>query len=301
MNNIASPTFPFSIETWTARAATHSALIAPMTDAFLKRRSVGKSHPVHDFLFTYYNCSPGKLSQWVPSYQEQLIITPELKNKYFWLDSDYFQEKENILSSNLNRIQNNTLDLLHFIKELCQNLLERPPRFGCFGLHEWAMVYKLSPEALRHQLPLRMPSDQLAAFVESQNLCCSHYDAYRFFTKEARPLNILDPLLETRLQMEQAGCIHANMDLYKWSSKLWPWIGSDFLAKCFFLALDCRELDMRASPYDLKEYGYLPIPIETEEGRKDYQKSQQSLTEKSQILRRELLHFCQSFSVKEKE
>jgi len=160
------------------------------------------------------------------------------------------------------------------------------------------MVYKLPPEALRHQLPLRLPSDQLAAFVESQNLCCSHYDAYRFFTKEARPLNIFDPLLETRLQMEQAGCIHANMDLYKWSSKLWPWIGSDFLAKCFFLALECRELDMRASPYDLKAYGCLPIPIETEEGRKEYQKRQQHLTEKSQILRRELLNFCQSFSAK---
>jgi hypothetical protein len=129
--------------------------------------------------------------------------------------------------------------------------------------------------------------------VESQTLCCSHYDAYRFFTKEARPLNILNPVIETRLQMEQGGCVHANMDLYKWATKMWPWIGSDFIAKTFFLALEGRELDMRASPYDLSEAGYTPICIETDEGRKQYQKEQQLYTERSVELREELRAFCE--------
>jgi hypothetical protein len=114
-----------------------------------------------------------------------------------------------------------------------------------------------------------------------------------FFTKEARPFNLLNPTLETRLEMEQAGCLHANMDLYKWAGKLWPFIGSDFIAKTFFLALKGRELDMRASPYDLKAEGYDPICIETEEGRKTYQKAQQELSLESNLLRQELQHFCQ--------
>nr|MBA2728350.1 hypothetical protein [Parachlamydiaceae bacterium] len=173
------------------------------------------------------------------------------------------------------------------------NILQRTPRYHCFGMHEWAMVYKLSPEDIRHKgHRLRLKPEDLAKFVESQTVCCSHYDAYRFFTDEAKPLNILNPTIETRQQMEQGGCLHANMDIYKWATKLWPWIGSDFIAKAFFLALSGRELDMRASPYDLRELGYEPLCIETEEGRKQYQIEQQELTERSTPLRKELEAIC---------
>ncbi len=82
------------------------------------------------------------------------------------------------------------------------------------------------------------------------------------------------------------------MDIYKWATKLWPWIGSDFIAKAFFLAIEGRELDMRASPYDLQSYGYAPIRIETEEGRKEYQRLQQQLSQKAQGLRKELADIC---------
>lgn len=158
------------------------------------------------------------------------------------------------------------------------------------------MVYKLSAEAIRHKSHrLRLSPKEIADFVESQTLCCSHYDAYRFFTEEARPLNVCKPLFESRLEMEQGGCVHANMDIYKWSSKLWPWIGSDFIAKAFLLALQGRELDMRASPYDLSGEGYIPIKIETEEGRRQYQKEQQLFAESSAKLREELLVFCELF------
>jgi hypothetical protein len=91
------------------------------------------------------------------------------------------------------------------------------------------------------------------------------------------------------------------MDLYKWASKLWPWIGSDLIAKTFLLAVQGRELDMRASPYDLSEQGYDPIRIETEEGRKQYQKEQQLYAERSLPLRQELHAFCKRFLTLQKE
>jgi hypothetical protein len=279
-------------ETWTSRAKEHTALVSPITDAFLKRRELGLTHPVYDFLFTYYSCSPQKLKQWVPSFEEELIITETNREEYPWLTDYWFCINENVLSLNRERFHENMRSQTQFISELCENILQRTPRFSCFGLHEWAMVYK-SPEAIRHKgHRLRLSLEELANFVESQTLCCSHYDAYRFFTPEARPLNILNPRLETRLQMEQGGCVHANMDLYKWSTKLWPWIGSDFIAKAFLLALEGRELDMRASPYDLSEEGFQPICIETEEGRKQYQKEQQVYAERTSSLRQELQAFC---------
>lgn len=292
----STTTPPLTIDAWTLRAKEHADLVAPQTEAFLKRRGLGLKHPVHDFLFTYYNCSPLKLKQWVPSYEESLAITPEVRLQYPWLIDYWFSVEENTLFLNRERIQANTFGLTSFVEELCSNILQRTPRFGCFGLHEWAMVYKSSAEAIRHKgYRLRLSPEKLADFVESQSICCSHYDAYRFFTKEARPLNVLQPQLASRLQMEQSGCLHANMDLYKWATKLWPWIGSDFIAKAFFLALEGRELDMRASPYDLTDVGYEPLLIETEEGRKQYQKEQQLYTERSIPLREELAAFCKRF------
>lgn len=283
-----------SLEIWTSRARKHVELVSPYADAFLKRRRLGLTHPVHDFLFTYYSCSPLKLKQWVPSFEESLEVIPQIREEYPWLNEYWFRLDGNLLSLNREGIHQNTRGLANFIAELSDNILQRAPRFGCFGLHEWAMVYKLSPEAIRHKgHRLRLSSEDLADFVESQTLCCSHYDAYRFFTEEARPLNILNPLLETRLQMEQGGCVHANMDIYKWATKLWPWVGSDFIAKAFFLALEGRELDMRASPYDLTDEGYAPICIETEDGRKQYQKEQQHLAERATGLRKELHSFCE--------
>lgn len=289
-----SHTSQLSVEIWTSRAEKHTAIVGQLADAFLKRRSLGLTHVVHDFLFTYYNCSPLKLKQWVPSFEELLVVTTQTHDEYPWLSDYWFRLDGNLLSLNRERIQENTRGLAAFIADLCGNILQKAPRFGCFGLHEWAMVYKLSPDALRHKgYRLRLSHEDLDRFVESQTICCSHYDAYRFFTKEARPLNILNPLLETRLQMEQGGCVHANMDLYKWATKLWPWVGSDFIAKVFLLALEGRELDMRASPYDLTDEGYAPLCIETEEGRKQYQKEQQLFAERSISLRKELRAFCQ--------
>lgn len=285
-----------TLEHWTERVKMHTTLMSPWTDAFVKRQGLSQKHPVHDFLFTYYNCSPKKLKQWVPSFQEQLVMAPEVLVDYPWLNHYWFKQDENLLFLDVGRLQDNTRGIAQFIADLCQNVMVRAPRFGCFGLHEWAMVYKSSEVEIRYAgsgYKLRLNPKELADFVESQKMCCTHYDAYRFFTSEAKPLNSFNPTLDTRLEMEQGGCIHANMDLYKWATKLWPWIGSDFIAKTFFHAMECREVDMRASPYDLSDLGFLPICIETEEGRKQYQKEQLQLAERAKPLREELKGFCQ--------
>jgi hypothetical protein len=288
---------PLSIDEWQRKAKIHEALITPITDFFLKQRGNGIKNPVHDFLFTYYNFSPAKLKQWIPAFDVELEMTEDLRVKNPWFNDQWFFFNGNLLSLNKTRIQTSTFKAATFIEKLMENILQQEPRFSCFGLHEWAMVYKCTPDAIRHQgYKLRVTPENLAKFVESQRICCSHYDAYRFFTEEARPLNLLNPVLETRLEMEQAGCLHVNMDLYKWATRLWPWIGSDFIAKAFLLAKKGRELDMRASPYDLSDEGFLPICIETEKGRQEYVKLQKQYTAESIPLREELLGFCKKLA-----
>ncbi|MBY8852136.1 3-methyladenine DNA glycosylase, partial [Saccharothrix sp. MB29] len=101
------------------------------------------------------------------------------------------------------------------------------------------------------------------------------------FTPDARPRNTLQPTRETQVELEQPGCLHANMDLFKWAYKLDPATPSELVADCFELAARVRELDMRASPYDLSALGYGPVAVETAEGRAEYVRRQAAFAEES--------------------
>jgi hypothetical protein len=111
----------------------------------------------------------------------------------------------------------------------------------------------------------------------------------RLFAAEARPLNRLQPTLESRVALEQPGCVHANMDLYKWAAKSMPWVGSELLLDCFELAIRLRDLDMRASPYDLSAWGCEPVRIETAEGRRIYEAEQRRLAAEAVPIREKLI------------
>jgi hypothetical protein len=128
--------------------------------------------------------------------------------------------------------------------------------------------------------------------VESHKIGCSHFDAFRFFTDEARPLNVLQPTRESQPKLEQGGCLHANMDLYKWAAKLAPFTPSALVLDCFELARDIRTLDMRASPYDLAPLGYEPVRIETVAGKAEYAAAQRTFAARARPLRERLVALC---------
>ena len=71
---LSTLTPPLSTAAWTSRAAAHAERVTEWTDAFVQRRSRNEKHPVHDFLFTYYNFSPAKLKQWMPAIGEVLEV-----------------------------------------------------------------------------------------------------------------------------------------------------------------------------------------------------------------------------------
>lgn len=274
---------------WIGLRQNHLSRVADAAEAFVQRRSREEKHPVHDFLFTYYNFSPAKLKQWLPPQGVTLQVTAPDLVEMPWLLKVPVIHADDHLQLDAKAIKPHIKDLARWIMTLCDNIHNRAPRFRCYGLHEWAMVYQQSREEIRHQgYELRLSPEMLASFVESQSICCSHYDAFRFFTPAAKPMNVFQPILDSRLEMEQAACLHANMDLYKWASKLWPWVGSDLIGECFQLAHEGRDLDMRASPYDLAHLGYQPVLIETSEGRSQYEQAQRALTAKAAPLRQRL-------------
>ena len=268
---------------WQARAEAHAARVDAFVAPHLARRREGVKHPVHDFLFTYYSHRSAQLRRWHPGHGVRLADAPEYEQLKGYADGAVTEE---YVAS-----QRPLLESLH---RLLSATAARPANFGCFGMHEWAMVYRLSEDETRHAAwPLRLGTAGTDAVVESHRIACSHFDAYRFFTPAAAPLNTLRPTSADRPAYEQPACLHAGMDLYKHAFRLSPMVPSDLVADCFELARDLRELDMRAAPYDLSELGFDPIAIETPEGKREYVDAQRALAERAAPLRARLVAECE--------
>lgn len=271
---------------WERLAAGHAERAAKRLDPSLARRAAGTPHPVEDFLHTYYYFSFGKLREWHPPLGTALGYSGKPPR---WFDRKPYRRDAQVVVADPSSLTEKELARLRWIRELLVATRDRAPNFACFGMHEWAMVYRGNEIRHRESAPLRRPQAEVDAVVESRPICCSHFDAFRFFTPEAKPMNKLQPDLWTRQEHEQPGCVHANMDLYKWAGKAMPWVGSDLWFDCFELAIELRELDMRASPYDLRRYGLEPIPIETSEGRRTYEIEQRRLSASAGTLRTRLI------------
>jgi len=275
---------------WTARERRHQQRMDAWLEPHQERRRAGLAHPVWDFLFSYYSESPGRLRRWHPGVGRSLSgdaararldwpFYALLADGTVGLDADAFLARRRAS--------------VGWVEGLLAATAGRTAQFGCFGLHEWAMLYRPGPGGVRHeQLELRLGQAGTDAVVEDHRVQCSHIDAYRFFTPAAVPRNTLTPTRETQQQLEQPGCLHATMDLYKWAYKLTPAVPGELLADCFALAADVRELDMRASPYDLRGLGWEPVQIETPEGKAEYVAAQRGFAARGAALRVRLLDVC---------
>jgi hypothetical protein len=276
---------PLTASDRTARTAAHEARIDRWTVPHRERRRRGQAHPVLDFLFTYYSETPGRLRRWHPGPGVALAgPAPHAGWRWYAIDADGSVQLDTAA------FMADRGDTVRFVRRLLAATASRPAFGGCLGLHEWAMVYR--DTGTRHPVPLRLGQDGTDSVVEAHQIRCTHFDAFRFFTPPAVERNRLQPTRETQAELEQPGCLHAGMDLYKWAYKLSPATPGELVADCFELAVEIRELDMRASPYDLREHGYEPVAIETPEGKAEYVAAQRGFAVRGAVLRRRLLDVC---------
>jgi hypothetical protein len=301
MAHATIPPTPDAVETvlspaeWRERARAHRERVERWTQPRRERRSRRESHPVYDFLFQYYNFSAGQLEAWHPAPDEALLDTPEARDLF---TSPEYRAMDGVIRRDPGVLAPASRAKLQEVLRVLTGTRDRPANFACFGLHEWAMVF--GGHDVRHAeiAPLRLPQAQVDALVQSRPVACSHFDAFRFFAPAAKPLNRVQLEHATRYDREQPGCIHANMDLYRWAYTAMPWIGSDLLWHCFELATELRVLDMRASPYDLRAMGFEPVCAETPEGRDEYQRYQRALSVRGSVLRDQLIDsLCALLSV----
>lgn len=271
---------------WTVREQAHRRRVERFLTPHLRRAQVGQSHPVWDFLFRYYSLRPRQLRIWHPGFG---VVLGESVARHYLSRTGYGPHPAGVTVTDAHL--RSRLDTVRFIGELLHATAGRSPSMNCFGMHEWAMVYR-APTVRHDRVPLRLGSAATDAVVESMPLRCTHFDAFRFFTEPAAARNAGTPSRADQSRWEQPGCVHANMDLYKWCYKLGPLIASELLVDALELAADARELDMRASPYDLRDYGFEPIEIETPAGRAAYVRAQQDIATRAAPLRAAIADRC---------
>ncbi|GAA3593013.1 hypothetical protein GCM10022198_16110 [Klugiella xanthotipulae] len=273
-----------SPEHWQQRALEHAERADTLTAGWRARRLSGETHAVEDFLFTYYPVRPALLRRWHPG-AGVCLADAGAHERAEWR---WYRGCGAGRVVNASAFLTAKLGTVTFVEQLLSQTAARAGQFSCFGLHEWAMVYRQHPGEQRHEhTPLRLSRGDTDAVVESHKIVCSHYDAFRFFTPEAVPLNRAAPVptRDNQPSTEQPGCLHAGMDVYKWASKLGPLVPGELLLDTFELALSIRTLDMQASPYDVSAYGLPAVAIETDAGKAEYVRQQRSFTERSNALR----------------
>ena len=274
---------------WVPHADAHRERVESFTAAH--RGGHRQGHPVWDFLFSYYSLRPRQLRVWHPGYGTALAGPASgrylTRAGYIAVTGGATVGPQYLLAR---------LGAVGFVARLLRSTSSNPPRFSCFGMHEWAMVYRAG--GVRHEgVPLRLGLAGTDAVVESMPLRCSHFDAFRFFTAPAADRNEGRPTRAGQDDWEQPACLHANMDLYKWCYKLAPLIDSDLLLSCLDLAAEARALDMQASPYDLREFGFEPIAVEEPAGRAEYVRRQGLVAQRAAPLRATLLQRCEELMV----
>ncbi len=300
---------------WCRRRQQHENRVRAWTDPHQARAARGEKHPVYDFLFTYYAFRPAWLRRWHPGpgvalagdAAREFLRWPEYQriegDPNRWRTASNDEQRASappfVIGVNPGALPVHRRRFVSWLRDLLRAMQTRPAFFGCYGWHEWAMVYRQTAEEIRHNAyPLRFAGEELARIVQSTVLCCTHFDAFRFFTAPARPLNRWQLARADVGQLEQRGCLHANMDLYKWAFKLAPFTPAELVADCFELARDIREVDMRASPYDLRALGFEPIAIETATGRADYERRQREFVARGEPLRAQLIALCEELLLK---
>jgi hypothetical protein len=278
----SAPTTALPRSEWLPQATEHRDRAKRWTAPHLARRQAGTSHPVEDFLFEYYNFSPGALARWHPGLGVGLLDAPEHAMLGAYVTTD---GATHVDPARLER----RLPGLRWTRQLLERTRDAEPRWSCFGLHEWAMVHGAADERRHGGQPLRLGADGTDEVVRAHTLQCTHVDAFRFFTPTAAPLNAHQIGREHQLSFEQPGCVHVSMDLYRLAFRLMPFAEATIVLDCFELALDARQVDMRASPYDVTDLGLEPIPVETPDGKAAYVREQRRLAALAEPLRERLL------------
>ena len=116
-----------------------------------ERRHAVDQHPIYNFLHTYYRYSAESLMRYSPGPGVRLLDTDMTSN------SGLLHSVLLLLCCGRSVHRQDKLNSLRQPRDF-MNTIDKQPVFSCYGLHEWAMLYK-GHEKHQKQLDLREPGD----------------------------------------------------------------------------------------------------------------------------------------------
>jgi len=160
-------------EVWRERERAHVTRVEDLVAAHLHRRRSGRKHPVEDFLWVYYSYRPGQLRRWHPGPGVVLRGDQDPTGRRSWKHYAALGDGTIFDAESFRRDRGDTLV---WVSELLSATAARQPTYSCFGLHEWAMIYRSREGERRHeQLPLRVSQAEADAVVAAAQIRCSHF------------------------------------------------------------------------------------------------------------------------------
>jgi len=137
---------------WRARRSAHEERVDVWVQPHLDRRRSREVHPVEDFLFTYYSQRPAALRRWHPGFGTVLEDAEEYVGLKGYVEVPTGSTTRNGSPTGVTVSREHVAaqaPLLRALHTLLTATASRPPQLGCFGMHEWAMVYRLDPSDVR--------------------------------------------------------------------------------------------------------------------------------------------------------
>jgi len=282
-------------------------------DSAVEFAALDPHNPIYNFLLEYYNVRGRKgtkrLARWSPGFNvflenasEEDVEEALLCSKGTFVTHEEMGKRGLVYS--LQELRSaDELATYNWYKSILASTAANAPVLNCYGLHEWAMQYQPEgepdpPSRSYQKLKLRVSQQVINDAVEQNVVCCTHFDALRFFAPAAKKLNKHDPSFlsrENQLLLENPACLHSSMDLLKIAIKLSPFGEAETLADALEVSIMSRTLDVAASPYDARDYGLSPIMIETAEGKSVYKAQQIKLMKPAASVRESLLNQYETF------
>src|SRR5699024_2208755 len=146
--------------TWRDLPRRHGTRGADMTGGGRRRKQTHTPHPVDDFRFTYSPTRPAQLARWHPG------VGVALQDAREFADKRWYVRRGEEVALDTTAFLADRREGVQWAQQLLRGTLGRPGRFNCFGLHEWAMVYRA--QVVRHsQVPLRLGQEGTDEVVRS--------------------------------------------------------------------------------------------------------------------------------------
>ena len=258
---------------WQARTAAHEARIDRWAVPHRERRTRGESHPVHDFLFTYYSETPGRVRRWHPGVGTALAPPPDgpaPHAEWRW----YRTGDDGTVAPRPGGLPRRPRQRRCASCTSCSP----PPRAGrCSPAASGCTSgrWSTAPTSAGTRCPLRLGQAGTDAVVEAHPIRCTHFDAFRFFTPAGRRPQppAADPGEPDRDWSSRAACTR------RWTSTSGPtssappspvscsptassWPPTSASWTCGPRRTTCSDL------------GYAAVAIETAEGKAEYAAAQ---------------------------